>query len=87
MVSVLVVLLLVFCDRKDLLSWFVDLQLEEYKQLFQDNQEVAWLDKMDRRYAWIKRNLIEFEERSGRMFPVDWEVSERIAVRFCELTK
>ena len=29
--------------------------------LFQDNEEQAWLDKIDRRFNWFKKNLIEFE--------------------------
>ncbi|XP_033106959.1 vacuolar protein sorting-associated protein 53 homolog [Anneissia japonica] len=73
--------------KKDLLKWFVKLQLSEYLHLFQENQDIAWLDKIDRRYAWIKRALVEYEEKYGRMFPPDWEVSERICVEFCNITR
>ncbi|XP_022255798.1 vacuolar protein sorting-associated protein 53 homolog [Limulus polyphemus] len=73
--------------KRDLLKWFVTLQLTEYTHLFQENQDVAWLDKIDRRYAWLKRHLIEFEEKFGRLFPPEWEVSERISVEFCEITR
>ncbi|KAJ8950783.1 hypothetical protein NQ318_011277 [Aromia moschata] len=38
-------------------------------------------------YAWIKRHLLEFEDRLGNMFPQNWEVSERIAVQFCHNTR
>ncbi|KAG1682195.1 Vacuolar protein sorting-associated protein 53 [Nymphon striatum] len=83
--------------KKDLLRWFVQLQLAEYKHLFQENQDVsdfysfvfyvAWLDKIDRRYTWLKKHLIDFEKKFGCMFPQEWEVSERIAVEFCEITR
>ncbi|KAF6029073.1 VPS53 [Bugula neritina] len=73
--------------KNDLLSWFIKLQLSEYLVLFADNQDVAWLDKIDRRYAWIKRTLVEFEEKHGKLFPESWEVSERICVEFCYLTR
>ncbi|VDI70663.1 vacuolar protein sorting-associated protein 53, partial [Mytilus galloprovincialis] len=73
--------------KKDLLNWFVKLQLSEYLVLFGENQDVAWLDKIDRRYAWIKRTLVDFEEKFGHLFPSDWEVSERICVEFCDLTR
>ncbi|KAH3887882.1 hypothetical protein DPMN_011904, partial [Dreissena polymorpha] len=73
--------------KRDLLTWFVKLQLTEYLVLFGENQDVAWLDKIDRRYAWIKRTLVDFEEKFGHLFPVDWEVSERICVEFCDLTR
>ncbi len=49
--------------------------------------QCAWLDKIDRRYAWIKRTLVEFEEKFGSMFPPSWEVSERICVEFCDSTR
>ncbi|XP_060532808.1 vacuolar protein sorting-associated protein 53 homolog isoform X2 [Cylas formicarius] len=73
--------------KHDLLKWFVNLQLQEYNHLFQETEDTAWLDKMDKRYAWIKRHLLEFEERLGNMFPENWEVSERIAVQFCHDTR
>ena len=49
--------------------------------------QTAWLDKIDHRYAWLKRTLMEFEDKFGRMFPPSWEVSERICVEFCEITR
>ncbi|KAL1502584.1 hypothetical protein ABEB36_007707 [Hypothenemus hampei] len=73
--------------KKELLKWFVNLQLQEYKHLFQETEDTAWLDKIDKRYAWIKRNLLEFEDRLGNIFPQNWEVSERIAVQFCHQTR
>ncbi|KAF5285219.1 hypothetical protein FQR65_LT13334 [Abscondita terminalis] len=73
--------------KRDLLKWFIDLQLQEYVHLFQETEDTAWLDKIDKRYAWLKRHLIEFEDRLGSMFPQNWEVSERIAIQFCNITR
>ncbi|XP_035224541.1 vacuolar protein sorting-associated protein 53 homolog isoform X2 [Stegodyphus dumicola] len=73
--------------KRELLKWFVGVQLSEYTHLFQETQDIAWLDKIDKRYAWLKKHLIEFEEKFGRMFPPDWEVSEHIAVEFCHITR
>ncbi|XP_071493403.1 vacuolar protein sorting-associated protein 53 homolog [Diadema antillarum] len=73
--------------KRDLMKWFVTLQLQEYMVLFEESQDVAWLDKIDRRYAWLKRALVEFEEKYGALFPRDWEVSERICVEFCNVTR
>ncbi|XP_076254761.1 vacuolar protein sorting 53 [Rhynchophorus ferrugineus] len=73
--------------KKELLKWFVELQLQEYNHLFQETEDTAWLDKIDKRYAWIKRHLLEFEDRLGNMFPQNWEISERIAVQFCHNTR
>lgn len=63
------------------------IQLQEYAHLFDENQDFAWLDKIDRRYAWIKKHLLDFESKFGTIFPQDWEISERIAVQFCHVTR
>ena len=72
--------------KRELLKKFIKNQLSEYVLLFDASQDVAWLDKVDRRYAWIKRLLVDFEEKLGQIFPQKWEVSERIAVEFCQIT-
>ncbi|RWS10752.1 vacuolar protein sorting-associated protein 53-like protein, partial [Dinothrombium tinctorium] len=72
--------------KHDILTWFVNLELLEYKALFQENQDIAWLDKIEKRYNWLKKHLMEFEDRFGKMFPIDWEVSECIAIEFCKVT-
>lgn len=61
--------------------------MQEYAHLFDENQDFAWLDKIDRRYAWIKKHLLDFESKFGTIFPQDWEISERIAVQFCNVTR
>lgn len=73
--------------KKDLFNWFIQQQLEEYSHLFHENQDIAWLDKIDKRYAWLKRHLLDFEQKFGAIFPVDWEISERITVQFCQMTR
>ncbi|XP_018419620.1 PREDICTED: vacuolar protein sorting-associated protein 53 homolog isoform X2 [Nanorana parkeri] len=73
--------------KQEIIKKFIRQHLSEYLLLFQENQDVAWLDKIDRRYAWIKRQLVDYEEKYGRMFPVDWCMTERIAVEFCHITR
>jgi len=72
--------------KQELLKNFIKNQLSEYLVLFDASQDVAWLDKIDRRYAWIKRLLVDFEDKLAQIFPEHWEVSERIAVEFCNVT-
>ncbi|XP_063809943.1 vacuolar protein sorting-associated protein 53 homolog [Pseudophryne corroboree] len=73
--------------KQEIIKKFIRQHLSEYSVLFQENQDVAWLDKIDRRYAWIKRQLVDYEEKYGCMFPVDWYMTERIAVEFCHITR
>ncbi|NWY27956.1 VPS53 protein, partial [Pheucticus melanocephalus] len=73
--------------KQEIIKKFIKQHLSEYLVLFQENQDVAWLDKIDRRYAWIKRQLVDYEEKYGRMFPAEWCMTERIAVDFCHITR
>uniref|UniRef100_A0A669CX39 VPS53 subunit of GARP complex n=1 Tax=Oreochromis niloticus TaxID=8128 RepID=A0A669CX39_ORENI len=62
--------------------------LADFEEAFpSQGSKVAWLDKIDRRYAWIKRQLLDYEEKYGRMFPEEWCMTERIAVEFCHITR
>lgn len=73
--------------KQEIIKKFIKQHLSEYLVLFQENQDVAWLDKIDRRYAWVKRQLVDYEEKYGRMFPREWHMTERISVEFCHMTR
>ena len=49
--------------------------------------QAAWLDKVDRRYAWLKRLLLNISTNCPDIFPPSWGVPERIAINFCSQTK
>lgn len=72
--------------RNDVITSFIESRLSEYNLLFDSSQEVAWFDKIDRRFAWAKKALMDIEGRFGQIFPASWEISERVAVSFCKLT-
>lgn len=63
--------------KSDLLNWFISRHLAEYKELFEPNQTIAWLDKIDHRYNWLKTNLRLLENLFDRIFPSSWLVDER----------
>lgn len=73
--------------KEQLIKWFVDLQLSEYKVVFHESEEASWLDKVDRRYAWLKRLLLNISTNCQDIFPPLWGVPERIAINFCSQTK
>ena len=73
--------------KKDLLKWFIDLQLQEYLVLFSPDQDSAWLDKIDRRYSWIKKTLSDFEQKFNHIFTSHWLVARAICVEFCRISK
>ncbi|XP_041983699.1 uncharacterized protein LOC121736517 [Aricia agestis] len=73
--------------KQDLIKWFVNLQLQEYIHLFSAEQEGAWVGHVERRYAWLKRHLLAFEDTLANIFPPAWRLSETIASEFCKVTR
>lgn len=39
----------------------MDSELSEYKVLFQENQDISWLDKVEKRFNWLKHHLIDMQ--------------------------
>lgn len=84
----LVVSLLGDETKENLIKWFLGLQLTEYNALFKDAQiQISSLNGVDKRYSWLKKHLLEFEEKYGFLFPPPWQMSERMTVEFCQMTK
>ncbi|EPB80307.1 Vps53-like protein [Ancylostoma ceylanicum] len=69
-------------------KWFIDQQLAEYTVLYAENEEGAWLDKIEERYKWYVRKLTDFE-RTGlaKVFPADWDMGRLMTKEFCNVTK
>eukprot|EP00080_Pristionchus_pacificus_P005924 PDM65944.1 vps-53 [Pristionchus pacificus] len=73
--------------QADFCRWFVDQQLSEYALLYAENEEAAWIDRIEERYKWFVRKLTDFERTGmGAVFPSDWEMGRRLAKEFCALT-
>ncbi|XP_052743016.1 vacuolar protein sorting-associated protein 53 homolog [Bicyclus anynana] len=73
--------------RRELVEWFISTQLQEYEHLFSSEQECGWISFVERRYAWLKKHLLRFEDSLAAVFPPAWRLSERLAHRFCKLTR
>lgn len=84
----LVVSLLSHENREKLIKWLLELQLTEYIIIYTDSQpNMSSLDNVDKRYFWLKKNLLIFEEKYGFLFPPQWQMSERMAQEFCNKTR
>ena len=73
--------------RSRLVTWYVNTQLREYRQVFRGNDEAGSLDNIGRRYSWFRRMLKTFEDEHAAIFPVNWRVNEVLANAFCEGTR
>lgn len=73
--------------RARLVTWYVNTQLREYRQVFRGNDEAGSLDNIGRRYSWFRRMLKTFEDEHAGIFPISWRVNEVLANSFCEGTR
>ena len=73
--------------RARLVTWYVNTQLREYRQVFRGNDEAGSLDNIGRRYSWFRRMLKTFEDEHAGIFPTNWRVNEVLANSFCEGTR
>ncbi|KAH8655181.1 Vps53-like protein [Xylariales sp. PMI_506] len=73
--------------RSRLVTWYVNTELREYRQVFRGNDEAGSLDNIGRRYAWFKRMIKGYEEEHAAIFPPHWRVGEMLAMAFCDGTR
>ncbi|KAI8814119.1 Vps53-like protein [Cladochytrium replicatum] len=73
--------------KKQLTDWYCDSQLKDYRSIFRNNPEVAGLDNITRRHAWLKRLLKLYDEEHAQVFPPEWNVGELLCEKFCQDTR
>jgi hypothetical protein len=70
-----------------LVTWYVNTELREYRQVFRGSDEAGSLDNIGRRYAWFKRMMKTHEDEHAIIFPPHWRVNETLATAFCDGTR
>ncbi|KAK4136631.1 hypothetical protein BT67DRAFT_416855 [Trichocladium antarcticum] len=70
-----------------IVTWYINTELREYRQVFRGNDEAGSLDNIGRRYAWFKRMLKTHEDEHAVIFPPQWRVGETLAMAFCDGTR
>ncbi|KAJ3333115.1 Vacuolar protein sorting-associated protein 53 [Blyttiomyces sp. JEL0837] len=74
-------------NKKQLVDWYCDIHLKDYRSIFKQNPDVAGLDTVNRRYAWLKRLLKTHDDEHSAAFPPQWRVADALCERFCLDTK
>ena len=73
--------------KQSIFLWFSSLLLEDYVALYSYGKEGATIEQIDRRYAWCKRMIRNYDDTYLSVFPVDWEMPAYVATQFCKMTK
>ncbi|KAK0630013.1 Vps53-like protein [Bombardia bombarda] len=74
-------------SKARLVTWYINTELREYRQVFRGNDEAGSLDNIGRRFAWFKRMLKTHEDEHAVLFPPHWRVGEMLAMAFCDGTR
>ncbi|PSR79666.1 Vps53-like protein, partial [Coniella lustricola] len=73
--------------KSRIVTWYINTELREYRQVFRGNDEAGNLDNIGRRYAWFKRMLKTHDDEHSVIFPPHWRVNEMLAIAFCDGTR
>ncbi|KAK7205852.1 putative GARP complex subunit Vps53 [Myxozyma melibiosi] len=73
--------------RQRQITWYCNVQLREYRNIFRGSEEAGSLDNISRRYSYLKRMLKSLEPQIHQIFPPHWLVAEALCRSFCEITR
>lgn len=73
--------------KTQIVQWYCDLQLREYRTLFIQCAEESGLEQVARRYSWLKRILKNFDSLEHSIFPEGWCLSLVLCAQFCDDTR
>ena len=73
--------------KSRIMTWYVNTELREYRQVFRGNDEAGSLDNIGRRYSWFKRMMKTHEDEHASIFPPHWHATELLATAFCDGTR
>lgn len=80
--------------KKELIDWVSKKQLEAYTAIFEpsfnsfetDPESPTSFENTERRFVWLRRQLQQFVDNFGNVFPSQWNIAGRICIDFCLLT-
>eukprot|EP00727_Mastigamoeba_balamuthi_P012168 m51a1_g7574 hypothetical protein (859) ;mRNA; r:176799-179933 len=73
--------------RAEFISWFCDSRMEEYRTVFNEWAESSRLENVEKRYMWLRGCLQRYRETWHEVFPLHWDMPEKLATEFCTLTR
>ena len=73
--------------REELVGRVANGELTNYASVFDAGEtERSGLENVERRYAWIKRN-VRSKEQMWAVFPPEWRVAQLVCMSLCKLTR
>ncbi|CAJ1336960.1 unnamed protein product [Effrenium voratum] len=73
--------------KREVVTQFCLRTLEGYKDIFQPPKEASGLETAERRFAWLKRTLREYDDKYKSQFPESWRVPCGLCDLFCHVTR
>jgi len=63
-----------------------DIILKQYEEQY-GNPENAVLENTERRFGFIKRKMENFNEKFGKVLPIEWGMDCLLLYEFCSITR
>ena len=72
--------------KDDLVNRISNKEMGAYQTIFSSTGDTAQLDRVDRRYLWMKKQL-KNKEAFWEVFPKHWRVQQLMCITFCKITR
>lgn len=71
--------------RDEAVSWYIDRLIGDYRSKFTLSAEISWIDSVDQRYTWLKKILVDLDQK--HLMPTDWDMARKMSEAFCQQTR
>ena len=74
-------------ERNEFVEWVSSTQLQAYGAIFSPGGEKSGIEYLERRFEWLKNQLLKYNKNYARIFPRYWNVPGNICREFCDITR
>lgn len=75
-------------NKTDIINWFTQYTLKDYKRIFKPTDEAGQLDNLSRRFSWFNRVLNHFQDQQSlsNIWPKHWNIRKSLLALFVSYT-
>eukprot|EP01083_Nonionella_stella_P201914 738169_1 len=73
-------------EQDEFVEWISSTQLQAYGAIFSPGGEKSGIEYLERRFEWLKNQLLKYNKNYARIFPRYWNVSGNICKLWCDIT-
>ena len=73
-------------ERNDFIKWIANMQLQAYGAIYAAGSENGGLEHLEKRFEWLKKQLLNYNKHYSMIFPRYWNVPGHICKEFVSIS-